>query len=251
MKKDFITVTPDSGTGNATITVSTEQNAGDARSIQLTVSGGGMNRTIDVSQSDKYSYDPKTAPNGVYIAHTNGKIYKRDNWNVNNNDMAIGIAVKTANCSFVIAPIEQTGIFWGSSILINNCTVTTEKSVAIKDYKGEANTNAIMSTIGTISNFAAKYCRNYTFKNGKKGYLPALGELYEAYLNKSEVDACMLLIGGAALADSSIKNYRKWSSTQNTAERAWALYWNEDKILDNSKGNALKELCARPFTSLL
>ena len=51
MKKDFITVTPDSGTGNATVTVVASENSGqDERSASLTISGGSINRTIQITQ---------------------------------------------------------------------------------------------------------------------------------------------------------------------------------------------------------
>lgn len=39
MKKDFLTITPDSG-GTTNITVAADQNQGDARSAQITISGG-------------------------------------------------------------------------------------------------------------------------------------------------------------------------------------------------------------------
>lgn len=40
MKKDFITVTPDSGNGTATVTVAAAQNTGNARSSSIIISGG-------------------------------------------------------------------------------------------------------------------------------------------------------------------------------------------------------------------
>lgn len=41
MKKDFLTITPDSGGGGTTnITVAADQNQGNARSAQITISGG-------------------------------------------------------------------------------------------------------------------------------------------------------------------------------------------------------------------
>ena len=50
MQKDFITVTPDSGNDTATVTVAAAQNTGDARNFSIVISGGGMTRTIKVSQ---------------------------------------------------------------------------------------------------------------------------------------------------------------------------------------------------------
>lgn len=46
MKKDFLTITPDSGGGGGTtnITVAADQNQGNARSAQITISGGGYRK---------------------------------------------------------------------------------------------------------------------------------------------------------------------------------------------------------------
>lgn len=52
MKKDFLTVTPDSGSGNATVTVVASENIGGARSTSIKISGGGMSRTINTSQQE-------------------------------------------------------------------------------------------------------------------------------------------------------------------------------------------------------
>lgn len=40
MQKDFITVTPDSGSGNRTVTVAAEENTGNSRSSSIAISGG-------------------------------------------------------------------------------------------------------------------------------------------------------------------------------------------------------------------
>lgn len=251
MKKDFIVVTPDSGTGNATITIAAEQNTGDARTSQLTISGGGMNRTINVSQEDN-SYDPETAPDGVYIAHTNGRLYPRDMWKTSENSKAVGVGVKTSNCSFIIAPDEKNSIQWGGyGTLINGCTTDTDSAVAIKDYRGKANTDAIIAQLGTTDEYVGNWCRKYAFKNGKYGYLPSEGELYEAYKNKAEVDACMALIGGIPLYDSSVNNYWKWSSTQSNAYFAWGLDWSNGYMNYYSKDDSSTDVCTRPFAALL
>lgn len=50
MKKDFVTVPNASGNNNGSFDVTCEQNTGDERSTILTVSGGGVNKTIDITQ---------------------------------------------------------------------------------------------------------------------------------------------------------------------------------------------------------
>lgn len=51
MEKDFLTITPDSGGGSQEVTVQARANYGDARSTTITISGGGMTRTIEASQA--------------------------------------------------------------------------------------------------------------------------------------------------------------------------------------------------------
>lgn len=51
MQKDFLTITPDSGRGSQAVTVKSSPNTGNARSTTITISGGGITRTIDVSQA--------------------------------------------------------------------------------------------------------------------------------------------------------------------------------------------------------
>lgn len=50
MNKDFVEVANDSGTNNGSFDVVCEQNNGDERSTILTVSGGRVNKTIDITQ---------------------------------------------------------------------------------------------------------------------------------------------------------------------------------------------------------
>lgn len=50
MNKDFVEVANDSGTNNGSFDVTCEQNDGNKRSTILTVSGEGVNKTIDITQ---------------------------------------------------------------------------------------------------------------------------------------------------------------------------------------------------------
>lgn len=53
MKKDFITVSPDNGNSDGTVTVQASGNNGDTRSTTITISGGGIPRTITINQEGK------------------------------------------------------------------------------------------------------------------------------------------------------------------------------------------------------
>ena len=47
----------------------------------------------------------------------------------------------------------------------------------------------------------------------------------------------------------AISNYRKWSSTQYSANRAWTLYWEHGTINTNYKDTSTNNDCARPFSA--
>lgn len=49
MNKDFVTVPNASGNNNGSFDVTCEQNSGNERSTILTVSEGGVNKTIDIT----------------------------------------------------------------------------------------------------------------------------------------------------------------------------------------------------------
>ena len=51
MNKDFVEVANDSGTNNGSFDVVCEQNSGNERSTILTVSGRGVNKTINITQN--------------------------------------------------------------------------------------------------------------------------------------------------------------------------------------------------------
>lgn len=182
----------------------------------------------------KIDYDKY--PNGVYILHVNGKLYTRAEWNAAWNDSAVGVALKTDNCRFVIAPegLDEDNLPWskyGAYEEVPGVTTTTEEIIAIDDYKGEANTAAIVSHYGAGTDYAVGWCANYTFKNGAKGYLGACGEWLESFNNKAEIDACMNLITGGI----AIKAPYYYSSTQYDFYFAWGLTWSRKDVYANSK----------------
>ncbi|MEJ8739919.1 hypothetical protein [Phocaeicola sp. HCN-6420] len=205
------------------------------------------NKCLTKGEFDELSSKiPELAPNGVYIMHKDRFIVTKDNWTYSNEE-ASGVAVKTDNCSFVIAKTEINSIGWdGIGILINGCTTTTYTDIAITDYNGKQNTDAINKQMGIGGNPAATYCSTFEFTHGTKGYLPALGELIEANKNITEINECMSLIGGKLLYDSSSNYYTKWSSTQSNNNNAWSFNFKNKSSSSEYKGTAYT---ARPFSA--
>ncbi len=170
---------------------------------------------------------------GIFILDTDGNLVKRADWNTGNNSKAVGVAVLSDNCKFVISTTENSSnIQWGGyGTTISNIVTTTDTATAKKDYLGSGNTDKIITQLGSGNAPAADYCRGVTFKHGKKGYLGSLGEWQEAYNNKAEIDACMSLIGGTAINTS----YYHWTSTQYSSNNSWILSWSDGSVDCNNK----------------
>lgn len=191
-------------------------------------------------------------PLGVFIQHINGKLYTADEWTAKgfSNDEANGVAVSAEECAFVIAKTyaaKNSSLSWGDSKTKINDIVSTEKeSVAILDYDGASNTEKIIKQLSGITGApVSEVCANYTFPNGKKGYLPAYGEWKLAYDHKSEIVKAMSIIGGTEM---SLGNH--WSSTQyfNIYDincRGWLMSWYDGHSVGNYGNNQI-----RAFTTL-
>lgn len=178
---------------------------------------------------------------GVFILSTDGSLYSKSEWNQPNSS-AVGVAVLTNECKFVIAPDGRALSNWsvGSTELIAGVTATRDKSIAEKDYKGVQNTAKIISKYGTSNTYAGKVCSSYTFRNGKNGYLGAAGEWKEVYNNKTEINACLSKIGGEQIGESPA-----WSSTQYNKDSAW--FMNNGNLEHRQKIAPLALVYAIPF----
>lgn len=165
---------------------------------------------------------------GVFILGTDGTLYSAEKWDQPNSS-AVGVAVLTDECKFVIAPTQcSSALGWaphGAQDSVPGVTTTASASDARKDYKGVSNSSAIVSKYRPGITYAAGWCQNYSFKNGKKGYLGSSGEWGKAYNNKDEINACMSLIGG-----TNIENSFYWTSSQHSANGAWMLYWPDSQL---------------------
>lgn len=184
--------------------------------------------------------------NGVYIQHTNGVLFTESEWTSSgySNDQANGVAVLSEECSFVIAKeytSSNTAEWAKSKTLASGVKTVGSSADAILDFDGYAN-----STNLNNSSYPAAYnCINYTFPNGKKGYLPAAGEIHTAHNNKLIVDRALDSIGGIAIGDT----YNSlWSSTQhNSWGYSYSYVWGEGRAALSSQTNTFE---VRAFTTL-
>ena len=192
-----------------------------ASDIQFYVTPEMQSYTAGVSTSRTVTMSYRYIPIGIHIYDTDGNFTKADDWNTANNGKVVGVSVCTENCKFVIAPTgDDTMRQWGGyGTTISGIVTTKDITTAKKDYAGETNTDKIIAQLGKDKAPAAEYCRNYTFKNGKKGYLWSLGEAQEVVNNKDAIVAAMKKIGSDGIFET---NY--WTSTQSSDYFAWQRY---------------------------
>ena len=145
----------------------------------------------------------------------------------------VGVAVVSPETQFVISPTEKSsGTLWGGyGTVINNVVITADAATAKTDYLGKHNTDKIIEQLGAGNAPAAEYCQRIVFANGQKGYLPALGQWQTAYNNKTEIGACMSLIGGTAMDTDSYY----WASTQESSDSSWLSRLSDGKVNYSSK----------------
>ena len=175
--------------------------------------------------------------NGVYICDNTGNLTTVESWNTANNSSAIGVAVVSDNCSFVIDKTVSYSYWERSGTEISGIVTTTDKSAAKIDYAGESNTTKIINQLGSGNAPAAEYCRGRSCTvNGTTlyGYLGALGEWQTAYNNKSSIDSALSKIGGTAMKTG---NYHL-TSTQYSSSDAWTLSWKDGSVYNNYKNTS-------------
>lgn len=180
----------------------------------------------------------------VFIQHIDGSLYTNDEWVANGfaNDLANGVAVVSDEASFVIAKNDIGQKNWSSSTssLVDGVFTTTDRELANTDTAGKSNTILMLATDTSGAGYS---CANYTFSNGQKGYLPALGEWFVVYKNKADISKAMTTIGGASLGTTSY-----WSSTQYSDKFAWSVILT---IFDTSANYKSGTINVRAFTTLI
>ena len=207
---------------------------------ESSITAGQQTRTVTVAYT-------KIA-NGIYICDNTGTYTAVESWNTSNNSSAIGVAVISDNCSFIIEKTVQYSAMqqWGGhGTTISGIVTTATESTAKTDYAGKSNTEKITSQVGS-GNYAAANCELSSCVVNKTrlfGYLGALGEWQTAYNNKSAIDSALSKIGGTAMNTSYY-----WTSTQCTSNLAWYLDWNNGDLSqrDKARGNYVRAFYPLP-----
>ena len=251
---------------NSSVTISNKTKTGftfkpileSTSSVVITVkatmpSGAVITNTKSVSVNCGPDYDA-IDEYGVAIMDIKGRFYKKiSDWDNAGNPTVNGIAISDGTHRFCVAtsairPVCNTaGVadaeFWGAyNTQVSGVTTTSTSSVAMKDFNGIANTDAIVANVKTSDGHftkspwsAAGLCRQFTFPNGAKGYLGSCGEWGLVQNVVSEINEFMDEFGGAMIANGSTNQPVYWTSTQYGPTYAWYYNIYSDVIAGSNK----------------
>ena len=180
----------------------------------------------------KSGITPEDASNGVYVYANDGLLYLPEEWDTGRNDESVGVAVVTDSSRFCITKKNKPQIVWSNQLFDNNIPEIIDATSVTGDYKGLNNSIIIRqyATNEDASNNCAHYCYSQTTTvNGSviHGYLPSIGELYDAFQLKNDVDYIMNLIEGIPIPAES---YALGSSTEyggNPSGSIWCIRWRD------------------------
>lgn len=162
-------------------------------------------------------------------------------------EVADGVAVFEGGRHIVVAPTQADALPWSSAAVQADSpnygnddsfaggVSENNRLAATLDFNGRQHTDAAIrasssSHVTNTAAYAPGYCRQYSRANSKgKGltagywWLPSVGELLMMYANKLKINYALSLINGAQQLDE----YWYWSSTENSSQHAWYLYFGD------------------------
>lgn len=130
MNKGFVEVANDSGTNNGSFDVVCEQNSVNERSTILTVSGGGVNKTINITQKASNLESIEIA-GGIYSS--NGTLVTIGHFGMSTDIKVLMTSPQMGRFIFP-TPIQQMGRFNGNHVSFLRIKVSEEIP---SHYKGE------------------------------------------------------------------------------------------------------------------
>ena len=189
---------------------------------------------------ERYPGVTEIPANKAMILRTNNRLYTLAQWTEMEIDKseAVGVAISDGTHSLVVYPESY------KTILIDNkegipsiegLSFISSDAEAAQDFNGKANTDAMIAAYdaGVLNDASAAIkARSIVFANGKKGYLPAAGELklietywgYNGSSNKDSFFYCMEAIGGDTDVDFAA------SSTLSTNKNNWCWQSSFEKL---------------------
>lgn len=202
MNKDFVEVANDSGTNNGSFDIVCEQNSGNERSTILTVSGGGVNKTINITQKAS-SLGSIEIVGGVYSS--NGNLVTIGSFGMS-TDIKVSMTSSQMGRFIFPTPIQEMSRFNGNQASFLRIQVSEEIP---SHYKGE-------KVVAFLEN-----------ANGNKIYTPKKELTVDVYseLGKNVFD--LNIAGGITIGNTEIIDI---NSALNNRPNIVILLTNNKKI---------------------
>lgn len=134
--------------------------------------------------------------------------------------------------------LNHTALSWQKNLVDLPCIPNISGAVAAAlpslnaDYAGKNYTACMMeqtAIYGTGYFPAGENCANLSIEGVSGWYLPASAELYEAMIaNRTEINASLSQITGAAVIPAKGANLAYWSSTERSSNAAWNWTFYDD-----------------------
>ena len=189
--------------------------------------------------------------NGVYAVTATGELIAYNDAAV--DATCLGVALITDNQKIMIEKMGEanaewnsnTTLYWGRNLNGKNVagiTEITDQTVAKADFNGLDHTNAIIAayTEHSVAMDARDMCSVLqTFNDGDNNggysdwYIPALGQLYEIYTNRTNINTALSAMTATQL--SSDDYY--WSSSECSDNYGWNVYFYDGIVYYRTKGN--------------
>ena len=203
-----------------------------------------VNEDINVYAKSPYPSE------GVFLLDKNANVLGKDVDSYPAGTIkAYGFKAGDGNYYAVDAEAIPDRQYWGGyGKFIDSLPAIPLKSEAEEDYNGEHNTDEIIKALAdyndgyTTGAPAAEVCRARQF-NGRKGFLPTLGQFNDFFSHKSEVDSLATKFSLDAFPTDS----DHWTSTLYSEYDSWVLHWSGGYI---SYDNRNYQMRVRAFFAL-
>ena len=176
------------------------------------------------------SINPRDYADGVYICYNDGHNELYDGNNPKDDVRGIGLVVDSHSLCVSLRDIDDTKLT-NRDDKSDYDKYISDWDLARMDYDGAKNTKHIQE-IGTGIKLA----------DGE--YIPSLGELYLIYLHKYKINGALSYVYGKQIADDWY-----WSSTENSAQYAWRLYFRNGNQYNSVKSS--NQYRVRPVSAFI
>jgi hypothetical protein len=205
----------------------------DSQRVVLTDSNGAVNSITgdNLRTYIQNGISPSMIYDNILIAFCEGDAYMRmvhlDDWVKNSLDStktATGVVVSEGGKVLVVAP-TGAALKWSSAAVTGGGVMASDRTTAINDWAGKANTAAqVKHSECADTDYAPGFCYNYTRLNSSghgigagQWWLPSSGELNMIWNHINGINYALSLITGA----EQIPWLWHWSSTEYSADYAW------------------------------